>query len=272
MERNARQTTTLGVGEMLQDAVNRGAQHIVLAIGGSATNDAGLGMATALGYQFFDKNGRKLKPIGENLSKVVNIEPPEKLLDLPTVDVICDVKNPLFGETGAAYVYARQKGATNDDIAYLDEGLRHFASVASSFRPEVSPFREGMGAAGGMGFGAALFLKAYLKNGIDLVLDLIDFDSKLKNVDWVITGEGSLDSQTAHGKLIEGVCRRAAKQNIPVIALCGKVDVPPQLISDLGLRAAFSINSKLTSLPEALAATAENLEKTAYNVGRLFIK
>jgi glycerate kinase len=271
-ERNPRKTTTLGVGEMIADAIGKGAEHIVLGIGGSATNDAGMGMAEALGYQFLGENNEYLSPIGENLSKIMRILPPQLeglKKTFPTIEVICDVKNPLDGEKGAAYVYARQKGATDSDIRELDAGLRHFAGVTAAFNAQISPSTEGGGAAGGLGYGAGVFLNAHLKRGIDLVLNLTDFENTLKHVDIVITGEGSLDSQTAHGKLIEGICRRTAKHHIPVVAFCGRVDIPPQLLDDIGLLSAFSINSKLMSLADALVSTRENLENTAYRVFKM---
>ncbi len=180
---------------------------------------------------------------------------------------MCDVKNPLFGPTGAAYVYARQKGATDEMIELLDKGLQHFAEKMSAFN--CSPFTEGAGAAGGLGFGARTFLNGELKSGIDVLLDITNFDKKLIDKDLVITGEGRLDAQTAHGKLISGIVQRAKKANVPVVALCGALDMTPQYVTDLGLLAAFPIGQKPTNLTEALASTSENLEKTAFNVARL---
>ena len=283
-ERNPLKTTTFGVGEMINDALKNDAKHIVLGIGGSATNDVGIGMAAALGWQFLDKNGENLIGIGENLSRIQKIVPPAsggwlmssgkwivtpRRFDKVVFDVMCDVTNPLYGEHGATCTYARQKGATDDMISILDEGLKTFAHLfADNFYPaEKLAMTKGSGAAGGLGFGAIAFLTANLKSGIDAMMDLTDFDKEIDWADIIITGEGRLDNQTAHGKLIAGIISRA--QQKPVIALCGAVDAPPQYLNDLGLKAAFSIAQKPCLLQEALNLTAENLEKTAFNVGRL---
>jgi glycerate 2-kinase len=280
-ERNPLHTTTFGVGEMIDDAVKKGAKHIVLGIGGSATNDLGIGMAAALGWAFLDENEEILLPIGANLNRIKNIAPPPESLgmyhkysmgnerwvmgDNVHVDVMCDVTNPLLGEKGAAHVYAEQKGATEDMVKKLETGAQNFWK-ASNF-PKVNADMAGAGAAGGLGFGARCFLNATIKRGIDVMMDLTQFDNQVAWADVIITGEGKLDSQTAHGKLIAGIISRA--QGKPVIALCGAVDAHPQYLSDLGLKAAFSIAQKPSSLQEALDLTAENLEKTAFHVGQL---
>jgi glycerate 2-kinase len=272
-ERNPLKTTTFGIGEMIKDAVKNGAKHIVLGIGGSATNDLGIGMAAALGWQFLDKKGNQLSPIGGNLIEIKKIIPhPYKIGNEQFVmgnnvvfDVMCDVTNPLLGEKGAAHVYARQKGATDEMIKTLETGAHNFWKV-SNF-PKVNPDTAGAGAAGGLGFGCLCFLNATIKRGIDVMMDLTQFDAQAAWADVIFTGEGKLDSQTAHGKLIAGIISRA--QGKPVIALCGALDAPPPYLKDLGLKAAFSIAQKPSTLPEALALTAENLEKTAFNVGRL---
>jgi glycerate 2-kinase len=265
-ERNPLKTTTLGVGEMIADALGHGAKHIVLGIGGSATNDCGIGMAAALGWSFLDKNGEKLSPIGESLNKIENITPPQYKSDFDTIfEVICDVTNPLLGKTGAAHVYARQKGADDAAIEILERGANNLTKV-SNLRQVVAE-TAGAGAAGGLGFGALYFLNATLKRGIDAIMDLTNFDAQVAWADVIITGEGRLDSQTAHGKLIAGIIARTQKK--PVIALCGAVEATPQYIRDLGLKAAFAIAQKPCTLAEALAATEVNLEKMAFNLGRL---
>ncbi len=292
-ERNPMKTTTFGVGEMINDAVQNGAKEIVLAIGGSATNDAGMGMAAALGYQFLDENQNPVLPIGENLINVHHIIPPLQFKDFPPTRVVCDVTNPLYGQKGAAHVYARQKGASDSDIEALDEGLKHFSKIIEKNTPSVFysklednthliPSKSGAGAAGGLGFGSMIFLNAELQSGIDVILNLTQFDDLLTHhqFDWIITGEGKLDSQTAHGKVVHGVARRAQKHNIPVIALCGSLDMPiansadePHfLLDNWGIQAAFSINPQLVSLQNALAATSVNLESMAFNLMRLLVK
>ena len=289
-ERNPMKTTTFGVGEMIRDAIQNGAKEIVLAIGGSATNDAGMGMAAALGYKFLDKNEEPVLPIGENLSSVDHIIPPPDLHDFPPTRVICDVTNPLFGHNGAAHVYAQQKGATTKDIEALDAGLKHFSKMIEIMTPSVFYLKleveapllrltAGAGAAGGLGFGAMVFLNAELQSGIDVILNLTNFDEFLTHhqFDWIITGEGKLDSQTAQGKVVQGVARRARHHNVSVIALCGSLDMPISnsddkthfLLDDWGIKAAFSINPQLVALKEALAATSANLESTAFNVMRI---
>lgn len=289
-ERNPMKTTTFGVGEMIRDAIQNGAKEIVLAIGGSATNDAGMGMAAALGFTFLDENENSVLPIGENLIKVHHIIPPPDLQAFPPTRVICDVTNPLFGRNGAAHVYARQKGATDSDIQALDDGLKHFSKMIEKMTPSVFylqkasqiPLIAGAGAAGGLGFGAMVFLNAELQSGIDVILNLTHFDDLLiyYQFDWIITGEGKLDSQTAHGKVVHGVARRAQKHKVSVIALCGSLDMPITnsadethfLLDDWGIQAAFSINPQLVSLKEALAATSSNLESLAFNIMRLLLK
>jgi glycerate 2-kinase len=267
-ERNPLKTTTLGVGEMVMDALERGTKHIVLGIGGSATNDCGIGMAAALGWFFWDKNNVELLPIGENLEKISSIIPPQYFTQSDIIfEVICDVTNPLLGKTGAANIYARQKGADDATIEILERGANNLTQVLNLRQVVVET--AGAGAAGGLGFGALSFLNATLKRGIDAIMDLTNFNTQVAWADVIITGEGRLDSQTAHGKLIAGIIARAQKK--PVVALCGAVDATPQYLRDLGLKAAFSIAQKPCSLIEALAATEENLEKTAFNIGGILL-
>jgi glycerate kinase len=265
-ERNPLKTTTFGVGEMIKNALENGAKHIVLGIGGSATNDLGIGMAAALGWQFLNKKGEILQPVGEKLNEIHTMLPPQYDMSFDNIfEVMCDVKNPLFGQTGAAHVYSRQKGATDTDIETLEQGAINFWEVGNF--PKVVAETAGAGAAGGLGFGALVFLKATIKSGIDAMMDLTNFDEHVTWADVIFTGEGRLDSQTAHGKLIAGIISRAKEK--PVIALCGALEMTPQYVSDLGLKAAFSIAQKPCTLPEALALTAENLEKTAFNIANL---
>jgi glycerate 2-kinase len=265
-ERNPLKTTTFGVGEMIYDALEKGAKHIVLGIGGSATNDLGIGMAAALGWSFLDKNKEKLSPVGGSLNKIDSIIPPQ-YFDTSNVlfEVMCDVTNPLLGKKGAAHVYAKQKGATLEIIDILEKGAENLVKTGRFSQKTIDT--TGAGAAGGLGFGALVFLNATIKSGIDAMMNLTDFDKQVAWADMIFTGEGRLDSQTAHGKLIAGIISRA--QGKPVIALCGALEMTPQYVQALGLKAAFSIAQKVCSLPEALAVTAENLEKTAFNVGRL---
>lgn len=266
-ERNPLQTSTFGVGEMIKNAAGRGVQRVVLGLGGSATNDLGIGMAAALGWQFLDENGAELSPVGGNLGKIARIEAPAEP-PFPDIrfEVMCDVTNPLLGPQGAAAVYARQKGASDESIQILESGAAQVVELAARTHPQAAA-QAGAGAAGGLGFGALFFLNATIKRGIDAIMDLTNFAQQAAWADVVFTGEGRLDSQTAHGKLIAGVIARA--QGKRVIALCGAVEASPEDLKKLGLQAAFSIAQKPCTLPEALAATAANLEQTAFQVGRL---
>ena len=269
-ERNCMEASSFGTGQLMLDAIRSGAVRIVLAIGGSATNDAGMGMASALGIKFFDKNNRLLKGRGRELQQVHHYDKSQLLVpDGLTIDVLCDVENPLFGEMGAAYVYARQKGAGDEEIELLDKGLCHFSSIVR--KQEESNFAEvlGAGAAGGLGFGAMAFLNAKLHKGIDLMLELTGFDAQIKGADFIITGEGQIDNQTIHGKLISGIARHAHKQDVPVIALCGTLDSDAESIRKLGLYAVFSIQSKPGTLEDALKRTPRDLILTTFNVRRL---
>lgn len=277
-ERNPLQTSTFGTGQLLLDAIQKGATKIFLGIGGSATNDAGMGMAKALGYRFLDNQGNELSPIGANLSQVQKIDGSQcqHRVALQTqqieVKIICDVNNPLYGTSGAAYVYAAQKGATPTIIEQLDVGLQHFSNLLhQQFNRDFSS-QIGAGAAGGMGAGCAAFLNASLHPGIELVLQHVGFEEYLKEVDLLITGEGKLDYQTQSGKLIKGLTQMAEKYSVPVIALCGALEANPEAIKALGLKAAFCIQTKPVDLPQALQETATNLTNTAFNITKLWFR
>ncbi len=270
-ERNPLQTSTFGVGEMIAHAIQNGVSKVLLCIGGSATNDAGIGMAGALGYQFLDNEGAvmaKENLIGKSLHKLERLIPPPAQAAIETV-VLCDVDNPLFGEKGAALVYARQKGADETAIAQLDKGLQHVARILQNHFGKDFSALSGAGAAGGLGAGAMAFLNAQLRPGIDTVLDITDFEKKLSGVDLIITGEGRIDVQTLHGKLISGLVKRA--KGIPVIALCGALLATPEELKQIGLQAAFSILNRPMNLEEALQQTTNLLEHTAQQVCRLLM-
>ena len=270
-ERNCMHTTTLGTGELITDALQKGTKEIILGIGGSATNDGGIGMASALGFRFLDKNNAVLEPKGENLIHIKTIDSSEvhPLLKNVRVKVACDVTNPLYGKEGAANVYAEQKGASKEDIALLDDGLKNFAKVLfDTYGIDVQKI-SGAGAAGGMGAGSVVFLNAQLTSGIDLIKELADFDATIKDVDWIITGEGKLDEQTLSGKTISGVIKSAKNQNIPVAALCGSVNISVETQKELGLDYAISIVKGISDLEEAMASSYSNLVHAAYNFARI---
>jgi glycerate kinase len=264
-ERNVLETSTFGTGELIADAMKKGAQKILLAIGGSATNDVGMGMAAALGWRFFSKNGDPLAPAGKNLVRVQRIVPPDFLPET-TVEVLRDVDNPLTGEKGAVHTYARQKGASMADMIELEKGGLHFSKCLEAHFGKNFDGIPGAGAAGGLGAGAMAFLNAKLRPGTQAILDLTNFETYLKTADLVITGEGRLDRQTLHGKLVHGIARRATDFGVPAIALCGAVEATPADVGRIGLLAAFSCAHKPQSLEQALPHTAQALESLAFNV------
>ncbi len=215
-EANPLETSTYGTGELIKDALDKGAEHIILGIGGSATNDAGMGMARALGYRFFNKDKQVLLGVGKDLQELENIDVSEVHPKIKEVkfEVACDVDNPLYGPKGAAYVYSPQKGATPEMVRQLDNGLIIFNElVKSQFQLDLQNIK-GAGAAGGLGAGCILFLGAKLNSGIELIKKEADFDQKIKGADWIITGEGKLDSQTFSGKVIKGVLDSMENQKL----------------------------------------------------------
>lgn len=258
-ERDPRKTSTFGTGELLADARARGAARVLLAIGGSATNDAGIGAAAALGWRFLDAAGQDVPPDGGHMKDVAKLAPAPAPFE--KIEVLCDVTNPLYGPRGAAWIYGRQKGGSNSVLAELDDGLKHIAEVVKAQLGRDVADMPGAGAAGGLGYGAVAFLGAELRRGIEIVLDITGFDDAAAHADLIITGEGHLDGQSAQGKLIQGLCGRAGKT--PVIALCGKISATPEQIRTIGLTAAYSINREERPLAEMLANTSINLEKTA---------
>ena len=258
-ERNPLKTSTFGTGQQLADAKARGAKHAVLAIGGSATTDAGIGAAAALGWRFLDGKGQEVPLDGGHLKDIARLVPAP--LPFQKVEVLCDVTNPLYGKSGAAWVYGRQKGGDDAMLAALDDGLRHIADIVAAQLGKNVADNPGAGAAGGLGYGAVAFMGARLRRGIEVVLDLTWFDTAAAEADLIITGEGHIDGQSAQGKLIQGLCERANGKR--VIALCGKLSATPEQIRTIGLEAAYSINREERPLAEMLANTAANLEKTA---------
>jgi glycerate kinase len=256
-------TTTYGVGEMIRDAVEKGCRKVLLGLGGSATNDCGCGMAAALGTEFFDKSGKSFIPTGATLKDIDTIVFNKTDAD---ITVLCDVRNPLYGKDGAAYVYAPQKGAGEEEVRKLDEGLRHIACVLEMNGKDVAGI-SGAGAAGGMGAGLLAFTGAKLRRGIEVVLDLAGFEKAAQNADFIITGEGSLDSQSFSGKVIDGIISRSAGK--PVIATVGisKLDD----CRKYGLTAVFESNDR--HLPfEQVAGRAEEDYRICCKKAAQFIK
>jgi len=270
-ERDCMNATTFGTGELIANALNRGAKEIILGIGGSATNDGGTGMANALGFRFLNKEGQELKPVGSNLIEVAEIDDSRKhpKLDEVKFKIACDVTNPFHGENGAAKIYAAQKGATESEIELLDDGLRNFSKVVEEQYTINLQNTPGSGAAGGIGGGALVFLKGQLTSGIELIKELADFENAITDADWIITGEGKLDVQTLSGKTIAGVISSAQKNDIPVAALCGSVDISEKEQDELGLTYVTSIVRGISNLQEAMNSSYKNLVNASYNFGRL---
>ncbi|KGK30772.1 glycerate kinase [Cellulophaga sp. E6(2014)] len=263
-------TSTYGTGELIADCLDRGAEHLILGIGGSATNDAGMGMAAALGYEFFDVNNQALQPIGSNLIKVHHIAANKvsKKLQKLKVQVACDVTNPLYGKNGAAFIYGAQKGANEAQIKELDVGLQQFSRVLNTMYGTDVQQIVGGGAAGGMGVGVSIFLKGTLASGIELLKELANFDARIQGAHWIITGEGKLDTQSLSGKTIQGVLTAAHKEKIKVAALCGVVDLSIAAQEALGITYTTSILKEITTIEEAMATSADNLVFAAYNFAR----
>ncbi|WP_321826296.1 glycerate kinase [Maribacter dokdonensis] len=265
------ETTTSGTGELIYDALEKGATEIILGIGGSATNDGGMGMANALGFRFLDEKGLELSPIGKHLSKVKTIDDSNKhhRLDGVKVKVACDVTNPFYGLQGAAYIYGAQKGASENEIIFLNQGLCNFAEIIKN-RYEIDLQKvSGSGAAGGVGGGALVFLNGELISGNNLVKELADFDNAIYGADWIITGEGQLDEQTLSGKTINGVVKSAKSKNIPVAALCGSVSISVAQQQKFGLNYVASIVRGISTLNQAMEQSRDNLVNATFNFASL---
>lgn len=265
-------TTTYGVGQMIADAAKRGCTKIILGLGGSATNDFGAGMAAALGVRFLNARGESFVPVGGTLADVKTIDRSGLLPQLQQVEIVtmCDIDNPLYGRTGAAYVFAPQKGADPAMVKLLDQQLRAIAkTVQRDLGMDVSTL-PGSGAAGGMGGGTVAFLGAELKMGIETVLDTVQFDTLLQDADLVISGEGKIDNQSLRGKVVIGVARRTKKAAVPLIAIVGDIGEGMEPVYNAGVDAIFSINRVAVPFSEARLRSKEDLSLTIDNLMRLF--
>lgn len=270
-ERDPLQTSTYGTGEMILDALRRGCRRFFIGIGGSATNDAGMGMLRALGYRFADASGNPLEGRGSDLSRVVRIDVSgaDPRLRESSFTVACDVGNPLFGPNGAAYVFAPQKGADEETVMQLDIGLRDFASVIMrDMRVDVSSI-PGAGAAGGLGAAFCAFLGADLRKGIEMVLEAVGFDRAIAGASLIFTGEGSVDAQSLMGKVVSGVSSHAREAGVPVVVLGGKV-ADRVALAKAGLTALPVVSGPMP-LPQAMRpeVAEANVRDTAGAVMRL---
>jgi glycerate 2-kinase len=235
-ERNPMYTSSFGTGELILDALNKGAKKIFLFVGGSSTNDCGIGIASALGFKFKDKQNSILKPVGSNLPKIKSIENDNlTFFENIEVKVLTDVKNVLFGKNGAAFVYAKQKGANESEIIELDKGLQNVSQIIKSkFNIDVSEV-PGSGAAGGIGAGLIAFLNARISSGTETILDLLKIDDQIKSADLVITGEGLLDKQTLEGKVVNGIIDRCKKFNKSLGIICGDTTLTKKQLSKINV-------------------------------------
>lgn len=264
-------TTTFGVGELIIDAINSGAKKIILGLGGSATNDGGCGMAAALGVKFKDEQDQEFIPTGGTLSQIYKIDMNNIYSKIKDVEFIsmCDVDNPLCGKLGASAVFAPQKGADEDMVKSLDEGLAHLAKIIKrDLHIEVKDIK-GAGAAGGLGAGSIAFLQSKLTKGIDVILDTINFDELVSKADIVFTGEGKFDSQSLHGKVVMGVANRSQKYKTPVIVVTGAIGENIQEAYNKGITAIFSINKEPMEFSKSALKSKENMILTMENILRL---
>ena len=269
-DRNPLKTSTIGMGQVIRNAVERGVRNFIIGLGGSATNDCGTGMLTALGYKFLDADGNPLFGCGESLAKIAKIDIRDVMPELAecTFRIACDVTNPLCGTLGASHVYGPQKGATEEMVKILDAGCHHFAELTKETLGIDNENLAGAGAAGGLGYAFATYLKGELKSGIQIVLEEIRLEDDLKDADYVITGEGRLDCQTSMGKAPIGVAKLAKKHGATVIAFAGSVTDDAKACNAAGIDAYFPIIPRLITLEEAMDKTnaTYNMRHTAEQV------
>lgn len=241
---NIEDTTTYGVGQLIEYALNLGVKKIIVGLGGSLTNDAACGLASALGVKFFDSNNNPFIPVSGTLKEICAIDTSslDKRLNAIELITMCDINNPLYGINGAAYVFSPQKGATKEQVQSLDEGLRHLAKIAQKSLAYSDPDFPGAGAAGGMGYGMKCFLNSKIQMGIETVLDNVNFDQIAKDADLVISGEGKLDTQSLGGKVVIGIAKRTKKLNVFLMAVVGAMGENIDAAYEKGVNAIFSTN------------------------------
>ncbi|NKI25981.1 glycerate kinase [Arenibacter sp. 6A1] len=268
-ELNVMETSTKGTGIQIKDAIMKGAKQIVIGLGGSATNDGGMGIASVLGYRFLDSNGNELRAIGKNLVHISRIERVEGNFPCQGVSFIAvnDVSNPLFGAKGAAYVYAKQKGADSAEIKALDDGLQHLSSIVRNTFGTDDALLPGTGAAGGTAYGLKAFFNAEFISGINFLFQMAEVSNLLEEtkIDYIITGEGKIDKQTLHGKLIKGVMEIGQEYQIPVVAVCGKLDIDPSLLKNKGLTEVLEIMDSNYSVQYSMDNAAKLLTEKIYD-------
>lgn len=277
-ERNPLKTSSYGVGEMILDAYHKGCRRFLIGIGGSATNDGGIGMLSALGFRFTKENGEEIRPCGEglkDLARIENASVPEGLLQgllHCSFQIACDVENPLYGENGASLVYGFQKGGNKELLSQMDLWMKRYSELVKEYNPAANPEAPGSGAAGGLGFAFCSFLQGALKSGVSLILEETGLSERMQGADLVITGEGRLDEQSAMGKAPIGVAKLAKAQGIPVLAFAGAVTVGAKACNQAGIDAYFPILREITTLEDAMNKenARRNLEDTVEQVIRLY--
>ena len=272
-EKNPLYTTTFGVGELIKDAINKGCRHFVVGIGGSATNDCGIGMLQALGYEFLDKEGKQVGFGASGVRDIVSIRDENVIKELSECyfRVACDVNNPLCGDLGCSAIYGPQKGATKEMVADMDGWLKNYSKIVKEKYPDADCEYPGTGAAGGLGYAFFNFTNSKLESGIKIVLDETKLEEYVKDADIVVTGEGRLDHQTVMGKAPVGVANIAKKYNKKVIAFSGSVTEDAGVCNEHGIDAFFPILRRIVTLEEAMQTDTakKNLTDTAEQVFRL---
>jgi len=271
-ELNPLETSTFGTGELIKDAIRRGARHIILGIGGSATTDAGMGMGRALGFRFFDAEGAELEGKGRDLKRLHRIDGVNALEEIAHVkfEVACDVDNPLFGPNGAAYIYSPQKGASPEVVEELDKGLRKFSSIVEFQYGIDLQNIAGAGAAGGLGAACVLFFNAQLKSGIALLKEVANFDEQVKDADWIVTGEGKFDEQTFAGKVIKGVLESRMNQKLAVF--CGISELTYQQLELHQIDFIVEMMTQARDLDDSIKNSSIYLEQAAEAFARTYLK
>ena len=267
-ERNPLVTTTRGTGELIAAALGHGVEHIIIGIGGSATNDGGAGMARALGIKLLDSDGKEIGDGGGALNSLaaVNMDGIDKRLESVKIEVACDVDNPLTGIRGASHIFGPQKGATQEMVEVMDNNLHHFADIIRTDLGKDIEHVSGAGAAGGLGGGLMAFLSAELKRGVDIVLEATTLETHLLDANFVITGEGKIDGQTIFGKTPIGVAKTAKRHNVQVIAIAGNVSSDSEVVHEHGIDAVFSIVPGVITLEDALENASTYVERIAANI------
>jgi glycerate 2-kinase len=267
---NPSRTTTYGVGQLMADAIDRGCRKIIMGLGGSCTNDAGTGAAAALGVVFTDNQGQSFIPVGGTLKDIAHIDTSNLLPAIRDIELVtmCDINNPLYGESGAAYIFGPQKGATPDMVVELDAGLRHLDQIIQKDLKLSLGELKGAGAAGGMGCGMVAFFGSTLQMGIETVLDTVKFNELLKDTDYVLSGEGKIDTQSIRGKVVIGIANRTKKAKVPLLAIVGDIGDGIEEAYEKGVTGIFSINRVAVEYKDARKRAKQDLYLTVDNLMR----